>query len=179
MIRVRSTAAVVILMLSLAGCAGDASEVPASTGSPEGETPAAKEEVTWQEAKARTQAMELEMAYSVPEDKVAKVDQLPTGVLIDCSDSLVNWRGATTVTLAEGTDPEPLVREFEEKYRDSRFTIEARTAPAGHYEVGLASPETAEIYLIAPGWDPNTIRIASSSECFTWVDEGKYKRGKF
>lgn len=136
-------------------------------------------ELTWQEAKVQTQAMELEIANSLPEGKVAKVDQLPTGVLIDCSDTLVNWHGATTVTLTEGTEPEPLVRELEAKYQDSRFNIETRTAPAGHYEVGLASSDTAEIYLIAPGWDPYTIRIASGSECFTWVDDGKYKRGKF
>ncbi|UWX95839.1 hypothetical protein N2K95_09015 [Arthrobacter zhaoxinii] len=136
-------------------------------------------ELTWQEAKARTQAMELEIAHSLPGSKVAKVDQLPTGVLIDCSDTLVNWHGATTVTLTEGTEPEPLVRAFEAKYRDTRFNIETRTAPAGHYEVGLVSPDTAEIYLIAPGFEPYTIRIASSSDCFPWVDDGNYKRGKF
>ncbi|MCC9204914.1 hypothetical protein [Arthrobacter sp. zg-Y769] len=179
MIRVRRTAAVVVLLLSLAGCAGDSSAVPADTSSSEGKTTVA-EELTWQEAKVRTQAMELEIANSLPEGKVAKVDQLPTGVLLDCSDTLVNWHGATTVTLTEGTEPEPLVRELEAKYRDSRFNIKTRDpAPAGHYEVQLRSPDTAEIYFIGAGRDPHTIRIASGSECFTWVDEGKYKRGKF
>ncbi|UWX95838.1 hypothetical protein N2K95_09010 [Arthrobacter zhaoxinii] len=137
-------------------------------------------ELTWQEAKARTQAMELEIAHSIPEDKVAKVDQLPTGVLIDCSDTLVTWNGATTVTLTEGTEPEPLVREFEEKYRNSRFTIKIRDpAPAGDYEVQLRSPDIAEIYIVGEGTKPDTILITSSSDCFIWVDDGKYKRGKF
>ncbi|MBP3043336.1 hypothetical protein KKR91_10005 [Arthrobacter jiangjiafuii] len=137
-------------------------------------------ELTWQEAKARTQAMELEIANSIPADKVATVDQLPTGAVIDCSDTLVNWHGATTVTLTAGTEPEPLVRAIQAKYKDSRFTIKIRDpAPAGHYEVQLRSPDTAEMYIIGAGGDPGTIRIASGSVCFAWVDDGKYKRGKF
>ena len=164
--RGRTAAVLSVLLLGLTGCAGDSS--------------VAAEEMTWQEAKTRTQVMELEIAESLPEGEVAKVDQLPTGVLIDCSDTLVTWNGATTVTLTEGTDPEPLVREFEEKYRDSRFGIEVRDpAPAGNYEVQLRSPDTAEIYIVGEGTKPDTFLITSSSDCFTWVDDGKYKRGKF
>ena len=160
----RWAAAVVVLLLGLVGCAGASSQASAA------------DELTWQDAKARTQAMELEIANSLPQDKVAKVDPGATGLLFNCSDSSVNWKGATTVTLNAGTEPEPLVREVEAKYQGSRFDIETRTAPAGHYEVGLVSPDTAEIYLVAAGWDPYTIRIASGSECFPWhlsVPEGR------
>ena len=163
----RSVAVLLVLLLGLVGCTEDPS--PAAGG----------EQLTWQEAKARTQAMELDIAASLPQDKVAEVDQSPTGVLMECGDSWVNWHGATTVTLREGTDPEPLVRELKVKYQDSRFKIEIRDpAPAGHYELGLASSETAEIYLIGAGFDPYTIRIASGSECFPWPED-EYMGGDF
>ena len=124
--------------------------------------------------------MELKIAGSLPQDKLANVDQELTGLLIRCSDSSVNWHGATTVTLTEGTDPEPLVRELEEKYQDSRFAIKVRDpAPAGHYEVQLRSPDDAEMYIIKRGAEePYTIRIASGSACFPWP-EGEYMGGKF
>lgn len=159
-------AAALVLLLCLVGCVDDTTKV------------AAADELTWQEAKARTQAMELEIAESLPQERLANVDQALTGLLIRCSDSSVNWHGATTVALTQGTDPETLVREVEAKYQESRFDIETRTAPAGHYEVGLVSPNTAEIYLVAEGLEPNTIRIASGSECFPWPED-EYMGGKF
>ena len=132
-----------MLLLGLVGCAG------ASSGA------SAASEMTWQEAKARTQAMELEIANSLPQDKVAKVDHMATGVLFACGDSSVNWAGAATVTLTAETEPEPLVRELEAKYRDSRFDIKVRDpAPAGHYEFQLRSPDGAEIYIIKRGVGP-------------------------
>ncbi|MBP3042630.1 hypothetical protein KKR91_14375 [Arthrobacter jiangjiafuii] len=178
MISVRYVAAVLVLLLGLAGCARDSSAVPAHTSSTEGETPGAKE-LMWQEAKARTQAMELEIVNSIPEGKVVKVDLKATGTLLNCGGPLVNWNGGTIVTLSAGTELEPLVRALEAKYQDSRFTIKTRDpSPAGSYEVQLRSPDTAEIYIIGAGWDPDTILITSSSECFTWP-EGEYKGGKF
>ncbi|UWX98471.1 hypothetical protein N2K95_07445 [Arthrobacter zhaoxinii] len=123
--------------------------------------------------------MELEIATSIPEGKVAKIDQQPTGVLLDCSDSLVNWNGGAIITLTAGTEPEPLVSAIKAKYEDSRFNIKTRDPnPAGRYEVQLRSRDTAEIYFIVAGWDPGTIRIASGSDCFTWP-ENEYKGGEF
>lgn len=167
MIRWRAAVACVSLCLSLVGCADNSSEAAGSV------------ELTWQEAKARTQAMELEIVESLPPDQVVEVAQMPTGMLIRCDDSRVNWNGATTVTLPAGTEPDPLVRALEEKYRDSRFDIEVRDpAPAGHYDIQLRSPDGGESYLIGEGFDPNTIRIASGSECFPWP-EGEYIGGEF
>lgn len=178
MTRARCTAAAMILLLGLVGCASNAAETPTPASPTQGNTSMASE-LTWQDAKARTQAMELEIADSLPQDVVAGVEQMPDGVLIKCGDSAVNWHGATTVTLNEGTVPDPLVRELEAKYRDSRFEIKVRDpAPAGHYEVQLRSPDTAEIYIIGEGFDPATIRIASGSDCFPWPED-EYMGGKF
>lgn len=170
MTRARCTAAGLVLLLCLAGCARDSPQGPAPTSSTEGDT-SMTNDLTWQQAKARTQAMELEIANFLPQDIVEKIDQAATGILINCENPLVNWHGATTVTLSAETEPEALVREIEAEYRDSRFNIKTRTAPAGHYEVQLRSPDTEEIYLVAEGLDPNTIRIASGSECFVLPEE--------
>ena len=178
MIRARNAGVVLVLLLGLAGCATDGAPTPTQTSTTEGDTPVATE-LRWQEAKARTQAMELEIADSIPQDEVVSIAQMPTGMLIDCGGSMVNWNGAATVTLTPGTEPEPFVRMIEEKYRDSRFDIEVRDpAPAGHYDVQLRSPHAAENYIIKPGSEPSTIRIASGSECFPWP-EGESIRGEF
>ena len=177
MIRARWAVSLLVLLLSLAGCAPSSTEAPRQTNSMEEGGPMA-EELTWQEAKSRTQAMELEIANSIPKDILSTIDQ-PAGLLIDCGGSSVNWAGAATVTLTAGTEPEPFVRTIEEKYRDSRFDIKVRDpAPAGHYEVQLRSSDSAEIYIIKPGAEPGTIRIASGSECFPWP-EGESIRGEF
>ncbi|MDN3904793.1 hypothetical protein [Arthrobacter sp. YD2] len=174
----RSSATVLVLLLSVTGCARDSSEASTRTSSLEQGTPAAQV-LTWPEAKARTQAMEREIINSIPEDKVAEVDQMATGVLFDCGGSSVNWAGGATVVLSAGEEPELLVRSLEAKYQDSRFKIKTRDpAPAGDYEVQLRSRDTAEIYIMGEGTEPNTILITSASECFEWP-EGEYKGGDF
>ena len=103
MIQARGVAAGLVLLLGLVGCASAEPEASAA------------DELTWQEAKARTQAMELEIADSIPRDEVADVAQMPTGMLIDCGGSTVNWNGVTTVPLTAGAEPDPGVRAPEEK----------------------------------------------------------------
>ncbi|WP_411733828.1 hypothetical protein [Paeniglutamicibacter sp.] len=135
-------------------------------------------ELTWQEAKARTLAMQLEIAELIPEAKVVKIHNKKTGTLFSCSETQHRWKGSNTVTLTEGTEPEPLVRAIEAHFQDSRFDIEAGIDNVGNYEVQLRSLNTAENYIVAAGWDPDTIRIDSGSPCFT-LPEGVYPGGDF
>ncbi len=134
--------------------------------------------LTWQEAKTETMKMELEIASLIPKEKIVSVDQRATGNLFSCSKTQHNWNGATTVTLTEGTQTEPIVRLIESHYADSAFEIQTRLNVARQYEVSLVSSTTAEIYVIAEGFSPDTIRIASGSACFT-VPEGVYPGGDF
>ncbi|MBV1778455.1 hypothetical protein KRR55_04905 [Paeniglutamicibacter sp. ABSL32-1] len=134
-------------------------------------------ELTWQKAKARAQAMEMEIAKLIPEDKVVKIDQGKTGTLFSCSETLHNWNGATTVSLSKGTEPESLVKAIEAHYQDSRFTIETDVDIVGDYRVQLRSPDTAENYIIVKDGQ-GTISIDSGSACFT-LPEGEYPGGDF
>ncbi|MBV1780125.1 hypothetical protein KRR55_13485 [Paeniglutamicibacter sp. ABSL32-1] len=123
-------------------------------------------ELTWQEAKAKAQAMELEIADLIPEDKVTKIDQRETGVLFSCSEKKHTWDGSTTVTLKKGTEGEPILKAIEAHYRDGPFAIKSDLDIVGDYRVQLRSRDAAESYIIGIG-EPGTIRIASGSACFT------------
>ena len=142
-----------------------------STGEPEDsnketERPVAMSEVSLEEAKTQTQAMELEIAGLVPSEVVMSVDQMPKGTLFSCSATEWTWYGATTVTVVEGTDIEEIVRSVQTHYEGSRFEMRTRLNVSNHFEVHLMSPETAENYIVAEGSAPNEIRIASGSFCF-------------
>jgi hypothetical protein len=177
--RTRFTAiAAVVLMVSLSGCTpSKQSEDPTSaTTTEEGES--VDSSLTWQSAKARTLTTQLEIAKLIPEAKVVKIHNKKTGTLFSCGETQHNWHGSATVTLTEGTEPEPLVKDIEAHYQESGFDIEADIDTAGDYRVQLGSPGTAENYIISAGWDPDTIRIASGSACFT-LPEDVYPGGDF
>lgn len=173
----RLTVGAVLVLVGITGCApsDQFGEPSKSTTTKEG-APVGNG-LTWQEAKAQTQDLELEIARLIPEDKVVKIDQGKTGTLFSCSETQHNWNGATTVTLSKGTEPEALVKAIEAQYQDSRFTIETDLSITGNYRVQLRSPHTAASYIIVRD-DPNAIRIASGSACFT-LPGGVYPGGDF
>ncbi|MFL4473576.1 hypothetical protein ACIPVK_06235 [Paeniglutamicibacter sp. MACA_103] len=134
--------------------------------------------MTWQEAKAHSQAIELEIAELIPKDKVVKIEQGETGTLLSCSETEHNWNGTSMVTLVKDAEEEPLVRAIEAHYQDSHFTVENDVNISGNYRVQLLHPDSAENYLISAGWDTDTIRISSGSACFA-LPEGVSSRGEF
>lgn len=179
MIRTRLTAiAAVVLMASLSGCMPNNHSGDPTSVTTVDDGGAVESELTWQEAKARTLAMQLEIAELIPEAKVVKIHNKKTGTVFGCGETQHNWLGSATVTLIEGTEPEPLVKDIEAHYQGSGFDIEADIDSAGDYRVQLGSPGTAENYIISAGWDPDTIRIASGSPCFT-LPEGVYPWSDF
>jgi hypothetical protein len=142
------------------------------------EVPVVVSGVSLEEAKAQAQAMESEIAGLVPAGVVVSVDQMPKGTLFSCSETEWTWYGATTVTVVEGTEIEPIVRSIQAHYEGSRFDLRTRQDIADHFEVQLMSPETAENYLVGEGSKPNEIRIDSGSVCFT-LPEGIWPGGEF
>ncbi|GAA3585772.1 hypothetical protein GCM10022198_06340 [Klugiella xanthotipulae] len=163
-------AAVVLLVIGVSGCSGTGRGGNVEEGQDMG--------LTWQEAKADTQKMELEIAGLIPPDKIVSIEQKETGMLFSCSKTEHNWNGATTITVVPGTEIEPIVKDIEEHYLDSRFDIKTRLNVMGRYEAQLRSPDTAEIYILGEDFVPGTIRIDSGSVCFT-LPEGVYPGGDF
>lgn len=140
MIRARCATAVLVLLVAVTGCTPGA---PTSTTETEGNAPVERE-LTWQDAKAKAQAMELEIAGLISEDKVAKIEQRETGLLFSCSETQHNWSGSTNVTLTEGTEEGPLLKAIEAHYQDSPFAIKSDRDIVGDYRVQLRSRDSAE-----------------------------------
>ena len=142
------------------------------------EEPVPDSSLTWEAAKAATQAMELEVAAVIPQQVVVSIEQNPKGSLFSCDDDQHRWKGATTVTLVPGTEVEPIVKEMEAHFRDDdRFEVRTRVNIADKYKVQLMSPETAANYIFGRD-EADTIRIDSGSACFT-LPEGVYPGGSF
>lgn len=157
--RAKLTALMLATVSVVAGCSNQPAEEEGVTMS-----------LSWQEAKAEAQSMEIQIVSVLPEDSVEAVEQKTEGILLSCSKGEHNWNGATTVTLGPGADPETLIRFIEDEYRESSYQIRTRLNIVGQYEVQLFAAGTAESYIIAED-APGTIRIASGSRCFMLPDD--------
>jgi hypothetical protein len=168
-------------LIGLTGCAGnpnaDPTEPPAPTAAQTQEEPM-EAELTWQEAKAHTQAMEREIATLIPKDAVLSIDQKKTGTLLSCNETQHNWNASTTVTVAEGTEIEPIVKTIEAHYREIGTEVSVDRDVNENYRIQIDPPAPGENYLVSEGFSPNEIRIASGSACFT-LPEGIYPGGDF
>ncbi|MFK0403793.1 hypothetical protein ACIQTT_15805 [Microbacterium sp. NPDC090225] len=134
--------------------------------------------VTLETAKADAQAMELEIASTIPAGSVVDVVQKPKGVLLSCDKTQHSWNGSTTVTLSAESDAELLIRNLETRMTsDERFESRNWVGPTGAFNVQLMSPTTAANYIVSAA-DERTIVINSGSECFTLPDD-VYPGGTF
>ncbi len=138
-----------------------------------------KAELTWQEAKTQAQAMEVKLAALIPKDAVISIDQKKKGMLLSCNKTQHKWKSSTTITIAAGTNIEPVVKDIEAHYQSSLFGVRNRLDIRGSYEVQMiALSGSGESYIVAEGLAPNQIDIDSGSPCFT-LPEGVYPGGDF
>jgi hypothetical protein len=181
--RARSGAMTLLLvgLLGLAGCAGNpnaSSTEPSAPIAAQTQEEPMNAELTWQEAKAQTQAVQLEIAALIPKDAALSIDQKKQGVLLSCNKTQHNWSASTTVTVAEGTEIEPIVRAIEAHYRANGAKVSVDRNVNEDYRIQIDPPAPGESHLVSEGDSPNEIRIASGSACFT-LPEGIYPGGDF
>jgi len=158
----------VLVAVGTSGCTDD------------GEKDEMSSELSWRAAKTHAQQMELEIAALIPEKIIVSIDQAPTGVMLSCDATQHNWNGQTTVTVKPKTEIEPVVRDIQTHYesQNENFRIRSRYGVTGLYKLQLIAPAKGESYLIGEGLEPDQIRIASGSPCFT-LPEGVYPGGEF
>lgn len=146
---------------------------------PKREVPA----VTWQEEKAKTQAMMRGIAAQVPQNAVISVDIAATGILFGCNqtgpngEKLHSWTGPAAITVKPDTDIDSIVKMMESYYRGSRFGVEADQTLRGSYRIQISPPGENSRYLVSQD-GPGQIRIAGWSECFQ-VPADIYPGGDF
>ncbi|MET4540618.1 hypothetical protein ABIE37_002405 [Arthrobacter bambusae] len=173
-------ALMLVVSIGLAGCAG-----PPTGSSTESTVPTAAKtqeatmnaELTWQQAKAHTQAMELEIAALIPKNADYSIDQKKKGMLLSCNSTQHKWKGSTTITVVGGTNIEPIVKDIEAHYRAKGTKVSADRNVDEDYRIQI-DLGGGENYIVAEGLAPNEIRIASGSECFI-LPEGIYPGGDF
>ncbi|MEO3942103.1 hypothetical protein V3C41_13560 [Paenarthrobacter nicotinovorans] len=174
-------ALMLVVSIGLAGCAGNPSasstESTVPTASDTQEEPLITE-LTWQEAKAKAQVMELEIAALIPKDTVVSIDQKKKGVLLSCDKTQHKWKGSTTITVADGTKFDSIVKDIEAHYRANGLKVSADADIDGMILVQIDPPAPGENYLVGGGVKPNEIWIDSGSPCFT-LPEGIYPGGDF
>ncbi|WP_187976585.1 hypothetical protein [Mycetocola sp. JXN-3] len=134
--------------------------------------------LTWEQAKGDSQRMELEIADLVPKEVVVSIEQREKGSLFSCTATEHNWNGSTIVRLVPGTAIDPITRVLGEHYRESKWSVNGYIDMAGDYMVQLTSRPRGESYLFGAGVKPDTIRVGSSSKCFT-LPEDVYPGGSF
>lgn len=166
-------AGVAVLLLSgvlLAGCLSGGARKDVSIAEPD---------LTLEEAKKTTMAMELELAAMVPADIVTSIDQHPTGVLLSCQgDRVYQWAGQTNVVVSSPPDSGAIVDAIVARYlkteeytasRDQRIDNQPRAQVLGAYGAD---------YLIGPSGDNTAIGISSFSPCFV-LPEGMSSDGSY
>ncbi|WOH17734.1 hypothetical protein IRJ34_15480 [Paenarthrobacter sp. GOM3] len=165
----------------LAGCSGSPGGThiePAAPTATKAQGEPMNAELTWQEAKAQAQAMELEIASLIPKDAVVSIDQKKKGMLLSCNKTQHNWKGFTTITVAEGTRIEPIVRAIETHYRAKGTKVSADRNLNEDYRIQIDPPAPGENYIVSEGLAPNQIDIDSGTPCFT-LPKGIYPGGDF
>lgn len=161
--------AAALIALALTGCA-EPQTAPEETSM-----------MTWEDAKAATQAKEREIAALVPSEDVVGIDQNEKGGLFTCDETQHRWKGITTVRLVPGADAEAITKSMEEQvdtlFPEGDFEVTNRRGITDKYVATVESPTTGEGYLFGEG-QPDTIVIDSYSVCFT-LPEGTYPGGDF
>lgn len=158
------------MAVALAGCAQASGGEEMSTG------------LSWEDAKASTQSMELEIAALAPKQEVVDIAQNEKGGLFSCGATRHTWKGATIITLGPSADPEAALKSIESQLEEllqerGGFAVTNRLDYFGDYAVVAESTSSAEAYLLDQG-KSGTIVIDSWSECFT-LPEGMYPGGDF
>ena len=128
-----------------------------------------KENMTVQEAKARTQGMELELAGQVPAEQVSSINQDSAGVLFPCGgDRAYQWTGQTKVVLVPGAayDGRAVTSSIESNYKENGdWSAALDETSDGEPRVHVVG-QNNEGYLVALSVDKTFVQILSFSPCF-------------
>lgn len=154
------------LMLSLGSAVLIVTTLVACTSQGEGEM---NLDLTVDQAKAETQALEISVADALPPGEVLSTEQKPDGVLLSCSETTYQWTGRTTFQL-DGSRSEHDVLDAVATGFTSQEGFRSTVDDNGERERILVSgPEG--LAFVARVSDADELHVASASRCFLLRDD--------
>lgn len=122
--------------------------------------------LTSAEAKKLTQAMEREIAASVPTEDTAKIDQLRRGSFLSCDAHTIQWTGQTLVYFAGKPDVEAILDRINARWSGrAGFEVARGKAADGTPRLTIAGPNQS-FFIVGPNTSHTDLEIESSSQCF-------------
>jgi len=164
---VRLAALVVVAVLLLTGCgrteADDTSTPSATSGAGTADT-----EKLIHAQKIRTQAIQLQIAESIPGH--GEVRQSKNGALFACAGGGRQWVGGADVVMDGRTDIDSIVESLLERWDGHDGYIANRTSDSAGRPTAEIVGADGEGYLVAQGTTDNDVTLTSSSRCFAVPD---------
>ncbi|SDB91349.1 hypothetical protein [Microbacterium enclense] len=150
----------VILPLSLSGCFIGANNVD--------------EDLSLPDAKARTQAVERQIADALPGDLVVSIDQNETGSFLSCtSDGGEQWAGGLTARVQAGASAEQLLEPVSKEFEAEKDMSSQRWQRDGDDIVEIVGlHQSSWIVRYAP--DREEVHVSSFSPCIR-LPEGVWR----
>ncbi|HWU57251.1 MAG TPA: hypothetical protein VN045_00930 [Microbacteriaceae bacterium] len=119
-----------------------------------------------EQAKHAAQKMEDTIAGLVPDEYVAKRDQVPKGSLLSCSKDSYQWSGQTDVYLQGSPDVDGILDRIAQHWKGSEnYTVIRGKAGDGTPQVRIDGAHNAG-YIVGPWKSNSQLLILSFSPCF-------------
>ncbi|WP_285136978.1 hypothetical protein [Microbacterium sp. lyk4-40-TSB-66] len=154
---IQVSAATLVMLVTLSSCASPGGDLDPGLSLPD--------------AKARTMAVEKEIADTLPEDLVVSIDQNETGSFLSCTrDGGEQWAGGLTVHVrAEATAPR-LLDPVEQRYSDADGVGVDRWESDGDSIVEITGAyQSSWIVRFDPGREE--VHVSSFSACIRLPDD--------
>jgi hypothetical protein len=134
------------------------------TGCASGDGHERVDDLTVDDAKTETMAIERSVVDSFPAAEVVSVDQAPTGVLLSCSDDTYQWTGRVTVQMDGASDRAAVLDVIADAFDDREgydSTIDEQT---GDPRLLVTGPDGAA-YVGRFDEASHLVTLASASRC--------------
>lgn len=149
------------LMVSLGSAVLIVTTLVACTSEGEGDM---NQDLTVDQAKAETQALEISVADALPAGEVLSTEQKPDGVLLSCSETTYQWTGRTTFQLDGTRDRGDVLRDVGADFSDTNgFSAELREGSTTPLMV-VSGPDG--LSFVADVDDSAVLTVSSASRCF-------------
>jgi hypothetical protein len=115
--------------------------------------------------------MEDTIAGLIPNEYVAKRDQVSKGSLLSCSKDSYQWSGRTFVHLQGSPNVDQILDRIATHWKgDPDYTIDRKPAADGTPSIAFSGAH-GSVYLVGPTLNQEQVQIMSFSPCFRLAED--------